>query len=160
MEKNYIKKLREKFGHEALLSVGCGCLIINNQGHILLEKRKDNGLYCLPGGAIELGETVEEGLRREVKEETGITLDKVHFLMVLSGEKEKLVYPNGDIVYYTDFIYYSKVDSSCHPQIGDGESTSVAFYPKEKLPPESMFLRGNYYPIQRYLNGELEPIIL
>ena len=160
MEKNYIATLREKFGHAPLLSVGCGCLIINEKGQILLEKRKDNGLYCLPGGAIELGESVEEGLRREIKEETGIILPDVHFLMAFSGEKEKLIYPNGDIVYYVDFIYYAKVDSKTSPTIGDGESTLVAFFDKEKLPPKESFLRGNYEPIEKYFSGNLEPEVL
>ena len=161
MNKNYIATLREKFGHAPLLSVGCACLVINEKDEILLEKRKDNGLYCLPGGGIELGETVEEGLRREIKEETGIDLPDVHFLMALSGEREKLIYPNGDVVYYVDFIYYAKVDSAtCTPKIADGESTMVAFTHKEKLPSESSFMRGNYGPIQKYLNGNLEPEVL
>lgn len=134
--------------------------MINEKGQILLEKRKDNGLYCLPGGAIELGESVEEGLRREIKEETGIILPDIHFFMAFSGEKEKLIYPNGDIVYYVDFIYYAKVDSKTSPTIGDGESTLVAFFDKEKLPPKESFLRGNYEPIEKYFSGNLEPEVL
>ena len=49
--------------------------IIQKEGEILLEKRANEpfkGFWCLPGGHIEKNETVEEAVKREVKEETGL----------------------------------------------------------------------------------------
>ncbi|MBP5091289.1 MAG: NUDIX domain-containing protein [Bacilli bacterium] len=157
MKKNYISTLREKIGHEPIMSAGCGVLIINEKDEVLLEKRSDNGLFCLPGGAIELGENIEDGAKREVFEETGIKLDKIHLLAVYSGEKQKLIYPNGDVVYYIDFIYYAHVNSKdISIGKGDGESSEIAFYPKGKIPAKSSFLRGSYEPIKKYWSGDLE----
>ena len=34
---------------------------------LLFEKRSDNGMWCVPGGAIELGESLEQAMAREVK---------------------------------------------------------------------------------------------
>jgi|DewCreStandDraft_5_1066085.scaffolds.fasta_scaffold00086_106 ADP-ribose pyrophosphatase YjhB (NUDIX family)/ubiquinone/menaquinone biosynthesis C-methylase UbiE len=49
------------------------CAVIRDRdGRVLLARRTDNGLWCLPGGAMEVGETVEAAVRREVREETGL----------------------------------------------------------------------------------------
>ena len=46
--------------------------IINEKGQILLIKRRDNQLWAMPGGLLEVGETPAEGVLREVFEETGL----------------------------------------------------------------------------------------
>jgi ADP-ribose pyrophosphatase YjhB (NUDIX family) len=47
-------------------------VVQNSNGELLMIERADNGLWALPGGAQDLGESVTEAVRREVKEETGI----------------------------------------------------------------------------------------
>lgn len=53
-------------------SVSAAGVIVNREGNILVIKRRDNGEWQPPGGVLELAETIEEGLRREILEETGI----------------------------------------------------------------------------------------
>lgn len=53
-------------------SVSVAAVVTNDDGQVLVIKRRDNGAWQLPGGVLELGETIEDGLRREVREETGI----------------------------------------------------------------------------------------
>ncbi|MFA5155032.1 MAG: nucleotide exchange factor GrpE [Patescibacteria group bacterium] len=66
-----------------------GALIYNDQNQVLLIKNPKWGEYwSVPGGHIELGETMEESLRREIMEETGLEIDKVELLMATDG-----VYP-------------------------------------------------------------------
>jgi ADP-ribose pyrophosphatase YjhB (NUDIX family) len=52
--------------------VGVGAAIFNDDGQILLQKRTDSGLWALPVGFCEVGETPAEGIAREVHEETGL----------------------------------------------------------------------------------------
>ncbi len=60
-----------------------GALIVNNQGKILLAKsHKWFDRYTLPGGHIEVGETMVDAVKREVKEEVGLDVDAVDMLLI------------------------------------------------------------------------------
>lgn len=48
--KNYIKEMRKVVGHAPLMVISCGVIIENDKGEILLQKRRDNGCWGLPGG--------------------------------------------------------------------------------------------------------------
>lgn len=52
-------------------SVSVAAVVTNDDGHVLVIQRRDNGAWQLPGGVLELEESIEDGVRREVKEETG-----------------------------------------------------------------------------------------
>ncbi|MFH0863577.1 MAG: NUDIX domain-containing protein [Candidatus Gottesmanbacteria bacterium] len=58
-----------------------GALIFNPKGEIFLMKsHKWKNKYVMPGGHIELGETMENALKREIKEETGLKISDIKFL--------------------------------------------------------------------------------
>ena len=79
------------------IGVGCGAIIVNDKNEVLLLKRNANsrmhpGSWTRPGGAMEVGETPEEAVVREVKEETGIDVEIVRFLEMahdIDNEKNK-----------------------------------------------------------------------
>jgi ADP-ribose pyrophosphatase YjhB (NUDIX family) len=52
--------------------VGCSAAVFNDEGHVLLVQRSDNGKWCLPGGYAEVNMSPQDNVRREVREETGI----------------------------------------------------------------------------------------
>jgi 8-oxo-dGTP diphosphatase len=56
-------------------SVAVAGIVIDDQGRALLIQRPENGRWEPPGGVLELGETFHEGIRREVKEETGLDVE-------------------------------------------------------------------------------------
>lgn len=61
-------------------------IIKNSEGEILVTLRKQEpakGTLDLPGGFTEIGETSEEGVKREVMEETGLNVTAVHYLFSL-----------------------------------------------------------------------------
>jgi 8-oxo-dGTP diphosphatase len=58
-------------------SVSVAGVIIDNRGRALLIRRRDNRHWEAPGGVLELHESIEAGLRREIAEETGLEVDPV-----------------------------------------------------------------------------------
>lgn len=77
--------------------------VIVCQGKILLLKVKHTGRYFFPGGGLETGETLEQGLRRETKEETGIEISigrLIHFEEAFFYyDPLKLAFQNFDFFY-------------------------------------------------------------
>jgi len=68
--------------HHVLMQIVQQAIILNRQGQILILRRPE-GVWQFAGGRLEEGERWNDGLRREVREETGITdLDIVSVLMV------------------------------------------------------------------------------
>lgn len=59
-------------GGSARFRVGVFALIFDDEGRVLLVHRNDIDWWNLPGGGMELGETVDEAVQREVREETGL----------------------------------------------------------------------------------------
>lgn len=61
------------------IGVGLGALIQNEEGQILLMRRgptakNERGSWALPGGTLDFGETLQEGIKRETREELGIEI--------------------------------------------------------------------------------------
>ncbi|OBH12330.1 NUDIX hydrolase [Mycobacterium sp. E3247] len=55
-------------------SVSVAGIVVRDDGRVLVIRRDDNGHWEAPGGVLELGESFEDGVRREVLEETGVTV--------------------------------------------------------------------------------------
>ncbi|MCH7321562.1 NUDIX domain-containing protein [Solibacillus sp. MA9] len=87
-----------------------GALIKDSKGRILLQKRSDYGDWGLPGGAMEPGESIEETMIREVREETGISIKEYDFLSVYTGKRMMYKYPDGNEVVFVMFLFEVKID--------------------------------------------------
>jgi ADP-ribose pyrophosphatase YjhB (NUDIX family) len=85
-----------RIGRMGSVLLGCSATIIAPDGSLLLTKRRDNGRWCLPGGRLESGESVEEACQREVLEETGLVIRVVRLVGVYSDPHQLVVYPDGN----------------------------------------------------------------
>ena len=129
----YIKFLRDYVGHQPIQMVGAGVFVENERGELLLGLRTDNHCWGTAGGAVELGETVEEGARREMLEETGLVAEELELLGVFSGEDTHYTYPNGDEVYVIDVKFICrKYHGALKPQ--ESEVSELRFFPITELP--------------------------
>ena len=117
-----------------LLQDGAAAIIVNNKGQILLQSRADNDKWGLPGGCQEVGETFEEVVIREVKEETNldITIDNIELITIVSGETRHKSYPNGDHVYNNTALQCVKDWSG--DLRWDEESKDMRFFDLDNLP--------------------------
>jgi ADP-ribose pyrophosphatase YjhB (NUDIX family) len=72
-------------------------VVVNDQGEILLIRRSDNDNWALPGGAIDLGESVTQAAIRETKEESGIDCEVTGLIGIYSDPKHIILYTsNGE----------------------------------------------------------------
>ena len=130
---SYIKNLREKIGHEPIISVGATVLVINSNNELLLNLRSDTSNWGIPGGGKELYETLEECAIRELKEETNLKAGDLELVAVLSGKEYYYKYPNDDEVDCVITLY--KVNNyNGELCINDGESTKLLFFSLDNLP--------------------------
>ena len=129
---SYISEMRKYIGHAPMLSVGATVVILKDK-KILLNLRSDTDTWGIPGGAIELGETLEQTAARELKEETNLTAERFTFLHLFSGNDFYFKYPNGDELYSVVGLFLAE-NITGEMKITDGESTDLRFYGKDELP--------------------------
>lgn len=73
-------------------------VVENDKGEILMIRRTDNGNWALPGGAIDLGESVTQAAIRETKEETGIDVEITGLVGIYSDPKHVIHYTSNNEV--------------------------------------------------------------
>jgi 8-oxo-dGTP pyrophosphatase MutT (NUDIX family) len=129
---NYVKDLRNLVGTRPLILTGSVVLILNEYNELLLQHRVDGG-WGLPGGLMELAESLEDTARREVKEETGLDVGKLKLLGVLSGPDYYFKVSNGDELYSVTAVYVSK-DVRGKIEVDEAESIEVRYFKLNELP--------------------------
>ena len=132
---SYIGDIRKHIGHDLVMTVGCGILIVNDKDQVLLQKRSDTGDWCIPGGALEPFETYEEAAIREIREEVGITVKNLRLFGIYSGEERRIHYPNDDVVYSLSVIFTSnEYEGIISDQ--DDEVLEHRFFGRDEIPEE------------------------
>lgn len=134
---DYIKHLRSMVGNEKVIMVVAGAFVFDQENRVLLQKRTDNGQWGLPGGFMELGESVQDTARREVYEETGILLDELELFGIYSGPQYDKIFSNGDQVAIVLISFICKQYSGELVESNE-ESIQNSFFSLEALP-ENIF---------------------
>ena len=109
--------------------------VVLHEDRLLVLRSRSSGHFCFPGGGIDIGETIFQGLRREVKEETGIDIEIGEFLHF----KEHLFYYDPlDRAFHSFMVFYR-----CRPltfellpneQVDDEESEHPQWVELHELP--------------------------
>jgi len=129
----YIMDLRKHIGHDPLIGVGATTLVFNDKSELLLNLRTDTNTWGIPGGSMELYETIEETAIRELKEETGICAEELELVTVLSGKDYYFEYPNGDKM-CTVIVLFKVLNYTGTIKVSDNESKALRFFPLTDLP--------------------------
>ncbi len=102
-------------------SAATAAFILNTKGELLVMHRRvepAKGMLDLPGGFCDIGETAEEGIRREVKEETGLEISNAKFLFTLPN-----VYRYSGIDVHTlDHFYLCEAKNADNAKAMDDEA--------------------------------------
>ncbi len=131
----YIQELRSLVGNRPLILVGTMVMIFDVYHQLLLQYRADDNLWDLPGGFMEIGETIEETARREVWEETGLVIGEITLFKICSGQEFIYKCPNGDQVVSVTPVYVTN-DIRGYLQPDGREAIAAQFFPISELPNE------------------------
>ena len=126
--------------------------IFNGKDELLVLKRKKEpakGMYDLPGGFADIGETAEEGMAREVKEETGLTVKSMRYLF----SQPNIYRYSGFDVRTLDLFYACEVVDDSHVSPHD-DAEAYLWIPVEDIRPELFGLRSIREAIRKYFSQE------
>ncbi len=106
--------------------------IIKYKNQILFEKRADCGRWALIGGGLKTDESLEECLKREIFEETGLEIHNYKFVDILDDPSRITQYPDGNILRTVTVLYSCELGNVNNLVISD-ESTELKFFAIEEL---------------------------
>jgi 8-oxo-dGTP pyrophosphatase MutT (NUDIX family) len=129
----YLRRLRSKIGHDLLLLPSVAAVIRDTEGRILLQEKSSGEGWSLPAGAIEPGETPEQAIRREVREETGLLVRPQEIIGVFGGGEFRYIYPSGDEVEYTVILYRCVPTGTSLDKL-DPETRSLKYFAEGEMP--------------------------
>ncbi|MFI1257707.1 NUDIX hydrolase [Streptomyces netropsis] len=72
-------------------------VVRNERGHVLLIHKPDNGLWALPGGGHDVGESIADTVVREVREETGIAVVVGDIVGLYTDPQHVMAYDDGEV---------------------------------------------------------------
>lgn len=129
----YLKKLRSHVGTDLLLHPAVVAIVRNEAGHVLFQRRTDDGKWSLPAGAMDPGETPTAAIIREVREETGLEVEPIGIIGVFGGEAFRHHYPHGDVVEYLAVVFECKTVGGSLGGEAD-ETLELKYFPASERP--------------------------
>lgn len=123
---DHMKAVRDKIGHDLLATTAVSISIFDEQDRLLLGRDAETGLWTLPGGAIDPNEYPADAAVRECFEETGLVTRPLRLIGVFGGPEFMILYPNGDLTYYTVVAFEAVIIGGALAPDGD-EIASLRF---------------------------------
>ncbi|MFJ7205369.1 NUDIX domain-containing protein [Streptomyces sp. NPDC098789] len=79
------------------LVVAASAVVTDDRGRILLQRRRDNDLWALPGGGMDMGDSLPGTAVREVKEETGLDVEITGLVGTYTDPRHVIAYGDGEV---------------------------------------------------------------
>jgi len=106
-------------------------IVTDDQGRILLHRRSDNRLWSIPGGTMEIGETIRDTVIREVREETGLGVEPGRLVGIYSNPNHIIEYPDGEIRQQFSICFACRLNGG---ELASGdESLEVGFFSRSQF---------------------------
>jgi ADP-ribose pyrophosphatase YjhB (NUDIX family) len=136
----YLDLIRERVGRQKIFLVFGGACIRDDRGRVLWQRRGDFGWWGLPGGILELDESLPQCVTREVREETGLQVEPVRLVGLYSSPSFDVTYPNGDEVQQFTACYECRIvgeptEAPDWSPVDQAETLELEWLPAGVLPP-------------------------
>jgi ADP-ribose pyrophosphatase len=133
------------------IGVGCGALIVNDRNETLLLKRVgdrvDSGVWAKSGGKVEFGETVQDAIKREVREELGVEIELLDYL----GFTDQINPPGSPGVHWVAISYLARIISGEPKNMEPDKHEEMKWFPLDALPENTS--KTTTEPALIYLSG-------
>ena len=139
------------------IRAGVAIVVLDEQQRVLLQKRADVGLWGIPSGHVEAGETVAEAAVREVKEETNLDIRILKLIGVYSEPHSQVfTYPNGNVIHFVTTCFLAEIKGG-KLKCNSLESLDVQFFDRSNLP--NNLLNMHPYWLKDALSNQKEAFI-
>jgi ADP-ribose pyrophosphatase YjhB (NUDIX family) len=146
---SYLGHLRQVIGKRKIFAIAARGIVEDENGRILLVRRSDNGQWVLPAGSIELEESILDCVKREVFEETGLTVHSATPIAIYSEPRFSFVTSYGDpYQMFTTVFIIDKWSGEIKTQTD--ETTAASFFDLDNLPDIPDFYHETIADLQRY----------
>ncbi|GGZ00530.1 NUDIX domain-containing protein [Streptomyces nitrosporeus] len=113
------------------LVVAASAVVTDGYGRVLLQRRRDNDLWALPGGAMDMDDSLPGTAVREVKEETGLDVEITGLVGTYTDPRHVIAYSDGEVRRQFNVCFTARVVGGALA-ISD-ESTELRFVAPEEL---------------------------
>nr|WP_202489759.1 NUDIX domain-containing protein [Streptomyces sp. SID8381] len=111
--------------------VAASAVVTDEQGRILLQRRRDNDLWALPGGGLEMDDSLPGAAVREVKEETGLDVEITGLVGTYTDPRHVIAYTDGEVRRQFNVCFTARITGG-ELAISD-ESTELRFVDPQEL---------------------------
>ncbi|GAA0372442.1 HAD-IIA family hydrolase [Bacillus horti] len=148
---------KPSFSWPEKVKAGVAGIVMDDRQRVLLIKRADNGLWGIPSGHVEPGETVEQAMVREFKEETGLDVNIRRLIGVYSDPvSQAFEYPNGEISQFITVYFECEILQGSHVEKGE-EALDINYFDPDKLPSDLLPMHPKW--LEDALNKKQSPFI-
>ncbi|MGA1869743.1 MAG: NUDIX domain-containing protein [bacterium] len=138
---SYLTLIRQQIGHHKIPLLFASACVLDEMGRVLWQHRTDFNRWGLPGGILELEESLPECVAREVYEESGLEVEPKELVGVYSSPDFDVFYPNNDRVHQVTACF------TCHVvggnlRIDNDETLNLEWFPQDTPPPTFPWYRA------------------
>src|SRR5215472_8757608 len=108
-------------------------IVVNDHGEVLMIRRTDNGNWAVPGGGMDLGESITDAAIRETQEETGITCKITGLVGIYTNPRHVILYTsNGEVRQEFSIVFTARpVSGALRPS---SESAEPQWVTRDAIP--------------------------
>ncbi|MEU5430897.1 NUDIX domain-containing protein [Streptomyces olivoreticuli] len=113
------------------LVVAAAAVVTDEHGRVLMQRRADSGLWALPGGGMEMTDSLPGAAVREVKEETGLDVEVTGLVGTYTDPRHVIAYSDGEVRRQFAVVFTARI--VCGALALSDESTELRFVAPHEL---------------------------